>query len=168
MNRVGPNSLIVNNQEKNNVLLALGKVYCKGVMMNVLYDSGATLSFISKDAAKQLRLRGFDISLSITKVGNTTEVKQSKEYLIPLKNKYGNTWEVLVGEIDEITSAAEKVNQKVLNSIFPQISEEELSRPMGQIDLLIGTDCNDLLPEVIDQVGQLKLLKSPLGYCVRG
>ena len=36
------------------------------------------------------------------------------------------------------------------------------------MDLLLGLDCCQLLPDKIAHVGNLQLLKGPLGYCLRG
>ena len=110
-------------QGKRDVLLMLGTVKCKGAPLTVLYDPGATVSFISKEAAHQLRLQGSEVTLSITKVGNINEVQKSKEYRVPLNDINGKCWEVLLYEIDEITTKAGKVNPEIFKSLFPNVKE---------------------------------------------
>ena len=46
----------------------------------VLFDPEATISLISKDASQRLRLKGLNVTLSITKVGNVSDMQRSKEY----------------------------------------------------------------------------------------
>ena len=68
----------------NGVLLPIGTVLCKNYSICTLYDSGADLSLITHRLAQHLGLYGRDIDLSITKVGNTVELCQSKCYKLTL------------------------------------------------------------------------------------
>ena len=52
--------------------------------------------------------------------------------------------------------------------MFKNIQIRDVERPMGQVDLLLGLDCCNLLPNKIDQVDNLQLMYGPLGYCLRG
>ena len=168
VDRTSLNAMAINQRQEQKVLLMLGKTVSRGVTLNILYDPGATLSLISRNAAKQLALKGSDISLSITKVGNSTDIQQSKEYTVPLKCTDGKICEVNVCEIEEITTITEEIDSKLLHSIFPEVLLDELDRPVGSIDMLIGADCCSLFPLKIRQVQELQLMKGPLGYCVRG
>ena len=168
IDRFGSHAMAINQKQKESVLLMLGKTTSKGVSLNILYDTGATLSLISKHAAKLLGLKGSDISLSITKVGNSTDIQESKEYMVPLKCTNGKICDVNVCEIDEITIIAEGIDSNLLHSIFPEVPEDGLVRPTGNIDMLIGADCCSLFPLKIKQVQELQLMRGPLGYCVRG
>ncbi len=53
-------------------------------------------------------------------------------------------------------------------SLFKHITEEDIRRPHGKIDLLIATDCTRLLPDKVQEVGDLQLMKNQFGYCIRG
>ena len=127
-----------------------------------------SISLISKEAARKLKLCGSKITLSITKVGNTSEVQKSTEYIIPLEDNHGTVWELLVCEMNEITAETERIDVQMLKGIFPEVDTEKLKRPHGKADILIGTDYCKLLPEKVEQTDNLQLMKGPFGYCVRG
>ena len=88
------------SERRMSVLLMIGTVYCDGKPLTVLYDSGANISLISKDTAKKLKLQGKEITLSLTKVGNVTEVVESNEYTIPITDLRGKLWNISVCEMD--------------------------------------------------------------------
>ena len=51
---------------------------------------------------------------------------------------------------------------------FPDITETDIPRPTGEVDMLIGVDQCAIMPTVIKTVGNIQLLKNQFGYCVRG
>ena len=159
---------VIANPRNSDILLMLARVLAKGIPLNVLYDPCATISLITKHAARQLRLTGESVSLSITGVRNITSIEESMEYTLPLTCLDGQTSEITVCEIEEITTSADKVDTNVLHSLFPSVSKELLSRPSGAVDILIGVDACSLLPSKVDAAGNLQLMKGPLGFCVRG
>ena len=52
--------------------------------------------------------------------------------------------------------------------IFPDVEISNMVRPSGQIDMLIGADCCELLSQVVRTEGKLQLLQNCFGYCLRG
>ena len=105
-------------KQRMSVLLMIGRVYSNGKDLTVLYDSGANISLISKDAAKNLKLQGKDITLSLTKVGNVTEIVESKEYTVPITDLSGKIWNISVCEMEEVTSDADSVKPDSLSALF--------------------------------------------------
>ena len=55
--------------------------------VNVLWDSGATLSLITFNKAKQLKLIGEEVKISVVKVGGEKQTLSSCVYDLPLRNK---------------------------------------------------------------------------------
>ena len=150
------------------VLLAVSEVSCNDEKLSVLWDSGANISLITHRAAASANLRGNPIDLSITKVGNQNETIRSKRYLVPLNDANGKLWRIYAYGIEEITSALKYVNMSSYASHFSQIKIEDINRPYGTVDMLIGIDCCAILPQVVETVGNLQLLKNQFGYCIRG
>ena len=152
-----------------NVLLMVSSV-CSGTStVSVLWDPGANLSLISSAKAMPLGLKGKDVTLSITKVGNVTETKSSKQYVIPLSDNMGTTWFLTVYGIDEISAEVKEVDVNNIIRLFHKVtSVEQISRPSGKIDLLIGLDWCKLMPNKIEENGNLQLMQNQFGFCVRG
>jgi hypothetical protein len=115
-----------------------------------------------------LRLAGKEKTLSLTKVGNSCETQCSEEYVVPLYDKAGEVWNVRGCGIEEVTADLNFLDVNGMVSLFPGIKKEDIRRPMGNVDLLIGTDYCVLLPEKIQEVDGLKLMQIQFGYCVRG
>jgi hypothetical protein len=115
-----------------------------------------------------LGLAGEEITLSLNKVGNSCETVCSKEYAVPLYEKRGKVWNVRACGIEEVTADLNFVVVDGMVSLFPGIKKEDIRRPMGNVDLLIGTYCCVLLPEKIQEVDGLLSMQNQFGYCGRG
>ncbi|XP_062600980.1 uncharacterized protein LOC134262619 [Saccostrea cucullata] len=160
---------IVNSKEPGeDVLLIISEVKCKDILLSTLWDPGSNISLISHRAARKLNLQGKDVTLSFTKVGNVMEQLHSKEYIIPLTDKDGNTWQIKGYGMEQITTNAGKVDVSGIAQLFNGITDSDIYRPCGEVNLLIGSDCSVLLPTRVDGVGNLQLMKNQFGYCVRG
>lgn len=70
--------------------------YGKSMNMDIptLWDSGSNISMITYRMARRLGLKGSDINLSITKIGNESRNFSSKIYKVPLVDAEGNLWEI--------------------------------------------------------------------------
>lgn len=76
-------------------------------------------------------------------------------------------WQVKAYGLEEITSDVWEVDSQELSKIL-QVQPHLLVRPVGKVDMLIGSDCCQLLPRVVKTVDNLQLLENQFGYCVRG
>jgi hypothetical protein len=160
---------IVNEEQgKKGVILMIGKVESSDIPLTTLWDPGANTSLLTFESARKLGLKGREVTLSVTKVGNTSECIQSKEYLLPLTDMYGKVWQVKVYGMNKITADISKVDVHGVVRFFKGIKEGNILRPEGKVDLLIGADCCILLPEKIDHIGNLQLMRNKFGYCIRG
>lgn len=77
------NDVKLHNDNKNEVLLMFSRIPCRQQFLTTLWDPGANMSLITHESAENLGIKGKNINLSITKVGNVTNHVKSKEYIIP-------------------------------------------------------------------------------------
>ncbi|XP_045127294.1 uncharacterized protein LOC123513898 [Portunus trituberculatus] len=155
---------------RDRTLLMMNKLYSTNCStpLNTLWDPGSDITLVRFDAASRLGLTGKEVTLSVTKVGGRTERLHSREYIIPLKDLDGKIWRITAYGIESITSTVCKVDLTEVTKLFEGVSVTDLDMPEGDIDLLIGTDWCNLMPEVISSVGTLQLMRSMFGYCIRG
>ena len=99
----------------------------------------------------------------MTKVGGKTEKLHSREYVIPLVDLNGKVRHVTAYGIEHITSAICKVDLTKVVALFENITVANLDRPEGDIDLLIGTEWCNLMPQVESTVSNLQLMKNMFG-----
>lgn len=128
------------------------------------FDPGSNLSMITYAAARKLDLKGLDVYMTLTKVGNQTKNIESKIYKVPLFDEDGNEWVIYTVGFDEITSEICEVNMSEIALVLG-VSPHQIQRPGGKVDLLFGSDYCSLLPRVIT-VGDLQLMRGPFGLCV--
>ncbi|MPC71077.1 hypothetical protein E2C01_065346 [Portunus trituberculatus] len=141
--------------------LRLGKSDSKGSVQLASCSESENLS------ASKLGLKGTDVTMSLTKVGNVTEKIESKMYTVPLMDMKGKEWMVEAVGLNELISEVSKVDMTEMVNVLG-IDTWKIERPTGKIDLLIGADYSVLLPRVEKTVGDLQLMKGQFGYCVRG
>ena len=83
-----------------------------------------------------------------------------------MKDIHGDLWRIKAYGIEEITSSVGKVDISKIINLFPNVDVKDIRRPAGKIDLLIGLDHCNLLPDKIAEIDKLQLMKGPLGYCL--
>ena len=160
---------IINNDRVNyGILLMISSLSYKGHSLTTIWDPGANMSLITHKAARKLGLYGQEITLSVTKVGNVTECVQSKEYILPLTDLSGNTWTIKAYGMEEVTADISDVDISKVARLFKGIDKKDVKRPTGQVDILIGTDCCILMPNKLDEVDNIQLMRNQFGYCLRG
>ncbi len=87
--------------------------------------------------------------------------------MISLMDRLGKIWQVKAYGLEEVTSDVWEVDSHKLSKIL-QVQPHLLVRPVGKIDMLIGSDYCQLLPKVVKTVDSLQLLVNQFVYCVRG
>ena len=136
--------------------------------LNVLWDGGATISLITFAKARELSLDGEEIRLSVVKVGGVKEEMRSSVYKLPLIDESGETVNFRVYGIDRISSPVEGINLNGVMHLFQNINKQEIQRPSGEIDVLIGYEYAGYHPEREQSSGHLLLLKNRFGRCLGG
>ncbi|KAL9955853.1 hypothetical protein ACROYT_G037242 [Oculina patagonica] len=159
---------VCNNNEIETCLLQIQRIPTKNGFANVLWDTGASLCFITNAKARAENLKGIKTQLSIIKVGGESENVDTFKYKLPLIDKQGKTVVFDVYGIDKITSPIPAVNIKGISKLFKDVSEEELTRPTGEVDALIGYEYADFHPSKEQSSGHLLLLRNQFGRCVGG
>ena len=149
-------------------LLNISTLNSRNQSVTVLWDSGSDISLITHSMAKKLGLKGKNINLSMIKVGNAIEHQSSKEYCVPLTDNTGKVWNVDAVGIGEVSARIKKVDLSKMPELFVGISNSEVDRPHGEIDMLIGANYSELLPRVVQTNKGLQLLKNQFGFSIRG
>jgi len=144
---------------------AAGEVNTK---LNVLWDGGSTLSMITLNKARELKLTGKRVQLTIVKVGGLKETTNSYQYEVPLKDKEGKTVLLIAYGIQRISSPAKAINMMNFANLFLTVPEEEITRPTGDIDMLIGFEYAGFHPTKEQSVNHLLLLKNRFGRSIGG
>ena len=154
---------------KRSCLLQLMKVRTSdGENVNVLWDGGATLSLITFKKAADLGLHGEEIKLSVTKVGGISENINSNRYNLTLKDKDGVDHNIIVYGIEKISTELNSINLTAVSQLFQRAKPEEISRPYGEIDVLIGFEYAGYHPTKKECNDHLLLLENRFGKCLGG
>ena len=100
------------NNETETCLLQIQKIPTKNEFANVLWDTGASLCFITNAKTRAENLKGIKTQLSIIKVGGESENVDTFKNKLPLIDKHGKTVVFNVYGIDKITSPIPAVDIK--------------------------------------------------------
>lgn len=73
-----------NLMDRAGVLLIISNIISGSYDLSMFFDAGSFLAVITNATAKKLGLKGLDVCLSLTKVGNQKESVESNIYKIPL------------------------------------------------------------------------------------
>ncbi len=136
------------------------KIPTKRGWANVLWDSGASLCFITNSKAKAEHLKGTKKELTVIKVGGNNEKILSNRYTLSLIDKRGQEVQFEVYGIDKITFEIQNVNIDGVIKLFKNIPREDILRPSGTIDVLIGYEYAAYHPQNDQSSGHHLLLKN--------
>ena len=89
--------------------------------------------------ANDLEVTGDKTKISIVKVGGEREVIESKLYEVPIYDMDGKVEHFKAFGIKQISSSIECTETDELAKTM-QVDPEEISRPTGEIDVLVGFD----------------------------
>ncbi|XP_068675344.1 uncharacterized protein [Montipora foliosa] len=159
---------ICSNSQIDTCLLQLQRTKTKRGYVNVMWDNAASISLITNKKAREEKLKGIRAELSIVKVGAKSEKIASEKYRLCLIDKKGQIVEFDVYGIDKITSDIQSINVDGIVQLFKNVSKEEIVRPTGAIDVLIGYEYAGFHPEREQNSERLLLLKNRFGRCIGG
>ena len=80
-----------------------------------------------------------------------------------LVGKYCNKHRAFAFEVDQITAPLKRVDIRPGLKPFPGFKEEEVIRPIGDVDLLLGIQAAYCFPRTIAVAGYLRLMETELG-----
>lgn len=158
----------IDGNKGKEALLAIGTANRNGRLISILYDSGSDITLIRHARARELGIKGKDITMTIIKVGNDRETFSTKEYRVQLEDKEGSVIEIAAIGTEEISAEVSSRDMSDIAKLFKDITSEDIRRPKGSVDILLGIDHCDLLPEVVQTQGKLQLLRNCFGYCLWG
>ena len=137
--------------------------------LKTLWDGGSTLSIITFETAKILKLKGTKIKLELVKVGGQKEMVDSYRYKVFLRDVDRNLVPVEVVGLSEISSEISSICIEGLIKSFSNIYGSKIKRPSsGNIDLLVGYDYAAFHPIPVEAVEHLLILKNKFGYLIGG
>ena len=135
---------------------------------NILLDSGAQISLICTSTAKNLDLKGKDVSITIIKVGGEEEVLATRLYQVPITSlESGAKFTVKAVGIPHISDDISNTNIGEMAKGIG-IPEVKIYRECGPIDMLIGIDHAYMHNGDSKKVGNVVARHSPLGWIVFG
>ena len=138
--------------------------------INVLWDAGSTLSFITFKKARELNLHSpKELQLQVVKVGGTIENVRSAKFKFVLVDKNGVQVNVTMLGIDKISTDILAINTNDVKELFPRELADNIDRPdQGEIDCLIGFEYADFHPVKKASNGHLLLLSNRFGNLIGG
>ncbi|XP_068712364.1 myosin-2 heavy chain-like [Montipora foliosa] len=163
----GPTN-VCNNTETDTCLLQVQKIKTKRGTVNVMWDNAASLCFVTNSKAKEQNLKGKKVDLSIIKIGAQDEKINTMKYILPLVDAQGQIVHIDAYGIDKITSDIESVSTENLANLFKGVSKDDIARPAGPVDVLIGYEYAAYHPQRTQNVGHLLLLENRFGLCIGG
>ena len=133
----------------------------KNDYINVLWDTAENLSLITTKRAKAMNLRGKPVKLSVIVAGG-------EKYIVPMVNVSGCVRHIFAYGIDKVTNDISIIDKENLTRIFPDILLEQVARPSGEVDVLIGYDYAGWHPTKKQCCDHLLLLHNQFGKCFGG
>ena len=161
---------VINNQKAllPVVLVDIVRSGCHLQRANALLDSGAQISLIRSSVAEDLKLKGRDIGITITKVGGQEEELSTKSYQVRIRSLEDRSAHAI--QAIGIPSISEDITDVKVADVARQLGlkKGQLRRGNGHIDLLIGIDQAKLHTGETRQAGNVVARHSPLGWVVFG
>ena len=146
----------------------MSKLLHRGISISALWDPGARQTLITHRLARRLNLKGrhgkVDMALTVKKHLDI----EIMEYQLTLMDQNGESIQLYIIGMDEISEHIPKLDLSRLPEVFEGVTEEQLNRPHGPLDLLIGIDNRDLFPNVTATNNECQLLENRFGLAISG
>jgi hypothetical protein len=111
----------------------------RGEMCTVLWDTGAHISLMTHQHAKEAGFKGRPASIRISGVGTGNKNKSKVQYRALLRRRDGSIAEFTPYGVEKITGDAVRMNLDKAKALFPSAACK-LESPEGPIHMLIGMD----------------------------
>ena len=129
------------------------------------FDDGSNCSVIRTELAEQMGLYGDPITLSIGTVNAKTNI-DTRLYVVELLDSQGVIHMIRAFGIPEISRNIQAITIDTIKNQFSvevQDNWNSLQRPVGKVDLLIGSEQAQLHPVHFETVGKMTVKKSIFG-----
>ena len=149
------------------VLLKMMWAEFKGDKVNmglVFFDDGSTLGLVRKKFVEMLGIKGRECVQWVQPATKDWEEWRTVVYRVPLVDKLGQTHFIRAFEVESITSDIQRVSVDGVLHLFPSTTYDEITRPSGPVDLLIGLNHASLHPTgPVEISGDLLVMSSQFG-----
>jgi hypothetical protein len=155
--------------EKVTTLLQIQNVKVDGDVDTAVtfFDSGSNINLVTKSFAERAGWHGRPVKLNMQTTGRAPEQWDTSAYWVPLVDRTGKVHEILAFALEIITAPLGPIDIGHVYQFFPGISYDQVKRPEGAVDLLIGIHHADLFPTLEDRTkhrqGHLRLMTSIFG-----
>ena len=116
------------------------------------FDNGSTVSLVSKDFVRRHGLKGIPVSYDLITVGGTSVPQTTYLHIIRLKDFEGKIHDVTAFQIDDICGTLQNFDTSIAARSFAGLSELDVRRPTGSVDLLISMRQAAIHPTRLDVV----------------
>lgn len=127
------------------------------------YDSGSTISLVSSSFVQRHRLKGINVSYDLITVGGNLSSQSTLLHEIPIVDHEGRNHVIQAFEIGDICGSLQNVDVSRLVESFKNLRVDDVIRPDGEIEILIGMKHAMLHPRPIDHADGLVLYESKFG-----
>ena len=144
--------------------MAYGPERLSGRMI-AFFDDGSNCSVIRTSLAEELGLWGDKVTLELGTVNATTTI-QTKLYCVELVDREGSRHLVRAFGLDTISGKLPRIDLTSIKGEFSyevQISWDKMARPVGEVDILIGSEVAHLHPVHMETVGRMVVKTSIFG-----
>ena len=129
----------------------------------VFWDGGSTLTLVSKNFALRNQLRGVPILYDLITVGGVVTTRNTMLYELTIIAIDGTHHVLQAFEIEEICGTLNAVNTEEFAEQFPFTTPDEIARPAGKVDILIGNNYAPIHPDKKHISDGLVLYESQFG-----
>ena len=152
------------NISANQTLLLIQSISTAHVTETIAFwDGGSTLTLVSRSYARRNNLQGVPIIYDLITVGGEVTTHNTMLYEITIVTRKGEHHVIQAFEIEDICGSMTPVNTKQFAKLFPSTKPYEISRPSGEIDILIGNNYAPLHPDKKHVCQGLVLYQSQFG-----
>ena len=148
------------------VLLEIQSISVHGVHTKVMFDKGSTAALMTHSFAEKAGLKGEKVSYWLVVVGHDSILRQTLLYKFCMIDNDGIKHEMQAFGIEQISEESKAVDLNGVMTVFPGAPKQVFDRPVGPIDILIGSMYMDVQPyggEENFTKGRLRLMKSKFG-----
>ena len=115
-----------------------------------MYHTGSQITLISESCAKQIKSKHVgESSLEIIGIGNGKAVPY-RIFEVSLAGKDGKNLTFRAHSVAELPVQVAPYDMNLIKQIFPQVAKTSVSCPVGNINILLGSDNVHLMPREID------------------
>ena len=149
------------------VLLEVQTILIKdSVIAKIMWDNGSSGALVTHRLAELIGAKGEQVSYWLDVVGHPRILRHTTLYTFSLVDINGVAHTIQAYGIDRISDDSRVLDLRAIRQIFPEAPDEVFERPVGDIDILIGSMYINLHPYGGDGSctrGRLLLLKSNFG-----